>query len=60
MGAALGLIGPLMSIGGALFGGGSTASNVPQAPPVYQPTGQAGADQGVQAGICAAGAPGLL
>lgn len=51
MGAALGLIGPLMSIGGALFGGGSTASSVPQAPPVYQPTGQAAADTSLQAGI---------
>jgi hypothetical protein len=51
MGAALGLIGPLMSIGGALFGGGSTASNVPQAPSVYQPTGQAQADQSLQGGI---------
>lgn len=50
MGAALGLIGPLASIGGALFGGGSTASNVPQAPPVYQPTGQAAADQALQSG----------
>jgi hypothetical protein len=40
-----------MSIFGSLFGGGSTASNVPQAPPVYQPTGQAGADQSLQAGI---------
>jgi hypothetical protein len=51
MGAALGLIGPLMSIGGSLFGGGSTASNVPQAPPGYQPTGQAQADQSFQAGV---------
>jgi hypothetical protein len=51
MGAALGLIGPMMSIGGALFGGGSTANNVPQAPPVYQPTGQAQADQSIQSGI---------
>jgi hypothetical protein len=51
MGAALGLIGPLASIAGGLFGGGSTASNVPQAAPVYQPTGQAGADQSFQAGV---------
>jgi hypothetical protein len=51
MGASLGLIGPLASIAGAIFGGGSTANNVPQAPPVYQPTGAAGADQGVQGGI---------
>ena len=51
MGAALGLIGPLMSIGGALFGGGSTASNVPQAPPVYQPQGQGLADASLSAGI---------
>lgn len=53
MGAALGLIGPLASIGGSLFGlaHGTPASNVPQAPPVYQPTGQPQADQGVQAGI---------
>jgi hypothetical protein len=51
MGAALGLIGPLASIGGALFGGGSTANNVPQAPPVYQPTGSANADQNIQSGI---------
>jgi hypothetical protein len=48
---ALGLIGPLASIGGALFGGGSTASNVPQAAPVYQPTGQAAADQNLQSAI---------
>lgn len=53
MGAALGLIGPLMSIGGALFGGGNTASpnNVPQAPAVYQPSGQPQADQSFQAGV---------
>jgi hypothetical protein len=50
MGTALGLIGPLASIGGALFGGGSTANNVPKPPPGYQPTGQPGADQSFQQG----------
>jgi hypothetical protein len=51
MAASIGLIGAVGSIAGGLFGGGSTAGNVQQAAPVYQPTGQAGADQGVQAGI---------
>ena len=51
MGAALGLIGPLVSIGSSLFGGGNTASNVPQAPPVYQLSGQPQADQNVQGAI---------
>lgn len=51
MGAALGLIGPLASIGSSLLGRGNTASNVPQAPSVYQPTGQPQADQNLQGGI---------
>lgn len=51
MGAALGLIGPLMSIGGSLFGGGGTANNMPPPTPVFMPGGAGKADQALQGGI---------